>query len=559
MKNVYLAIIILLLSFGAVAQNLQNANWYFGDHAGLNFNSGVPVELTDMPTSTPFYSLQLLEGVASVSSKSGNLLFYTDGVYVYNRNHVIMPANGLGSNTLFGNPSSSQNSVISPWPGHNNKFFVITKDGSSGQSLGLHYSIIDMTLNGGLGDIIEINTPLKDHLGQLITANYTYTYPYNINEQITTSFCNDGVNYWLVTRIDNYLYSYKITSSGIGNSNMPNQTYPITQTGSSPTLSFLKISPDATKIASTHVSTGTNANGFIVGSFNNSTGIISNVSTIPRTSPSPKGIEFSPNNQYLYMIWNFSSPISTTVEKYDFNTNTKTVVGSISNVFGYGLQRAVDNKIYFTDNTHRLSVITSPDNSTNPGFVVNAITLTRQGAMGLPQWVYWYDQECESITLTSEPNISFVYNQKSDITTQTAYYLDSGDDITMKAENFIVLKPDTHIGSGSKLWVKIEDCGTIIEARIANNTISKEAESVKIDDDLNLFPNPANEKVTISSGSAIAGVTISSMENMVMFQKDFSGKEASVDVYIRDYKKGIYLVTVITTDGEVHTSKLIKY
>jgi hypothetical protein len=35
------------------------------------------------------------EGCATISNSSGQLLFYTDGITVYNRNHQVMP-NGTG-------------------------------------------------------------------------------------------------------------------------------------------------------------------------------------------------------------------------------------------------------------------------------------------------------------------------------------------------------------------------------------------------------------------------------------------------------------------------------
>jgi len=57
--------------------------WYFGENAGLDFNSGVPVALLDGQLNTR-------EGCATISDKNGNLLFYTDGITVWNRSHKIM-------------------------------------------------------------------------------------------------------------------------------------------------------------------------------------------------------------------------------------------------------------------------------------------------------------------------------------------------------------------------------------------------------------------------------------------------------------------------------------
>ena len=71
-----------MLSVNCLAQQ-QAANWYFGQNAGLDFNSGSPVALTNGQLVT-------YEGCATISSTMGQLLFYTDGITVYNKNHSIM-------------------------------------------------------------------------------------------------------------------------------------------------------------------------------------------------------------------------------------------------------------------------------------------------------------------------------------------------------------------------------------------------------------------------------------------------------------------------------------
>ncbi|MGO8056139.1 hypothetical protein, partial [Rhizobium leguminosarum] len=64
------------------------------------------------------------EGVATQSDKNGNLLFYTNGIDVWNRNHEIMP-NGTG---LFGSQTSTQSGIIVPQPGSDSIYYVFTVD-----------------------------------------------------------------------------------------------------------------------------------------------------------------------------------------------------------------------------------------------------------------------------------------------------------------------------------------------------------------------------------------------------------------------------------------------
>ena len=109
----------------------QGNIWYFGENAGLDFNSGSPVVLTDGALSTT-------EGCATISDAEGKLLFYTDGISIWNKNHQVM-SNGSG---LYGDPSSTQSGVIIPAPGKDNMYYVFTIS-AGGEGEGFCYSIVD--------------------------------------------------------------------------------------------------------------------------------------------------------------------------------------------------------------------------------------------------------------------------------------------------------------------------------------------------------------------------------------------------------------------------------
>jgi len=154
-KNFCLSI-LLLSSFFSFAQN-EASYWYFGNRAGLRFDSstGTVNAVTDSQLST-------LEGCTTISDENGNLLFYSDGRFVWNRNHQIMP-NGTGIN---GDNSSTSSGVIIPKPQDPNFYYLFTVDEPhhdpsqrEGGNFGLNYSQINMTANGGLG---EVDTTLKN-------------------------------------------------------------------------------------------------------------------------------------------------------------------------------------------------------------------------------------------------------------------------------------------------------------------------------------------------------------------------------------------------------------
>jgi hypothetical protein len=79
--------LILFLSINLYSQKESNI-WYFGEFAGLDFSNGAPLALTDGQIDTA-------EGCATISDANGQLLFYTDGKKVWNKNHQVMP-NGTG-------------------------------------------------------------------------------------------------------------------------------------------------------------------------------------------------------------------------------------------------------------------------------------------------------------------------------------------------------------------------------------------------------------------------------------------------------------------------------
>src|SRR4051794_39753851 len=104
MKRIILLFGIFFFYF-AFSQG-ENNNWYFGNGTkGVNFNTTPPSVLTENAMYTH-------GGVTTISDAFGNLLFYTNGQEVWNRQHEIM-LNGIyltaGMNT--------QQVIILPHPG----------------------------------------------------------------------------------------------------------------------------------------------------------------------------------------------------------------------------------------------------------------------------------------------------------------------------------------------------------------------------------------------------------------------------------------------------------
>ncbi|MFN6038078.1 MAG: gliding motility-associated C-terminal domain-containing protein [Bacteroidota bacterium] len=161
MKSLKFLLFILITS-SAYGQ-LQNNNWIFGYGARVNFSGANPV--------SGMSSISSNEATASVSDPlTGQLLFYTDSRNVWNANHQVMP-NGSG---LLGGffTSATQGALIVPFPNNNQKYYLFTLDEIEVQPNnpvvddGLRYSVVDMSLNGGLGDVevAGMNTQLATDL-----------------------------------------------------------------------------------------------------------------------------------------------------------------------------------------------------------------------------------------------------------------------------------------------------------------------------------------------------------------------------------------------------------
>ena len=154
MKNkFYILTLFIFFSAKTIAQQ-QAYHWYFGNQGGLDFSSGSAVAVNNGALITE-------EGCSSISDAAGNLLFYTNGVNVYNKLHQLMP-NGTG---LLGHISSTQSALIVQKPGTTDRYFIFTSDAGeyvAPPNDGVHYSEVDMNLSSGNGDIVAAtkNTPL---------------------------------------------------------------------------------------------------------------------------------------------------------------------------------------------------------------------------------------------------------------------------------------------------------------------------------------------------------------------------------------------------------------
>jgi large repetitive protein len=360
-------LLIFLIPLLSNAQK-QGNNWYFGLQAGLDFSSSTPVILTDGQTGTDFpISTNNQEGTSCISDSSGNLLFYTGGKTIWNRNHLPMP-NGSG---IMGGVSSTQSSLIVPLPGSDSVFYVFTSDefqNYSGSNIpkGYRYSVIDMCLEKGDGDVIvgQKNILLCD----------------SSTEKLAACVDTNGGGYWVVGHkmFSDEFYSWHLTSGGITNT-------VVSKIG---TIHGWKQLNSTWNEGAAQGQMAINANGTKLAlaisnfdpayldlfDFNNNTGTISNFCHIVIDSALGKrihGVEFSPDGSKLYATLREGSKS----EIYQYNVvaggcNCDSIKASSFKLFQstnspmyFGIQLAPNNKIYIVVSCDLLGCINYPDMS----------------------------------------------------------------------------------------------------------------------------------------------------------------------------------------------------
>ncbi len=394
MKRYFLLLIILVPALSIYAQKQANF-WYFGENAGLNFGLGVPIALTNGALNTG-------EGCSSISTPGGELQCYTDGTYVYDRNNDQMPH----GNGLKGNYSSAQSGIIVPKPGSTSQYYIFTVDAYEDNLVdGLCYSRVDMTLNGGLGDVVtsEKNISLLP-----LTC-----------EKVTAVGHSNGISIWVITHQwgTDAFYVYQITTSGVDLVPVISHAGPPIIGDMQKAKGYLKVSPDGTKIA---MANNTDFS-VLMFNFNHATGVITFLaSDYNFTNPGgndpggPYGIEFSPNSSRLYVSeWKANRRIN----QYDLSSgdpttilNSRVLVASVGqNAYAIGaLQLGPDNRMYVArDGSPYLSRFNSPNSlGSECGWTDNAVNLAgRTSRYGLPPFIqsffyltadfYWDDPTCD--------------------------------------------------------------------------------------------------------------------------------------------------------------------
>ncbi len=341
MKLHIIALGLALFSTSLIAQKEANV-WHFGYGYGLDFNSGQAVQITG--------AMSTIEGCAAYCDSAGSLLFYSNGGgripeggqdpgTIWNKNHQVMyDMQGLEG----GGFSAAQSSVIVPAPSQPNIYYLFTVDevehyvdatpevlAAEPNGRGLRYFKIDMTLNDGLGGVVEADVPVHDYAMEGLCA---------IRHA-------NGSDYWILINQDTTgIGVYSVTSQGVALSS-------VFETDT-PSLGVIKASPIAANPLFPCCSKVVTSSGLLF-EFDLNTGLLYDPEQLPAVGW--EAMEFSHNSAYLYSTLTDGGNGTQQLVRYNLSTAFELEVSVAStqeviadNITAYHMQMAPDMNIYFT-------------------------------------------------------------------------------------------------------------------------------------------------------------------------------------------------------------------
>ncbi len=423
-----LLLLVFLAPLISSAQGNQANMWYFGYAAGVDFNQGSPpAPLTDSQLNVWDVGGGMGIGAASIADSLGQLQFYSDGIYIMNREHSYMlNAGKVGDNSTSG-------ALIVPQPGHPDIYYFFNTHyvpvGLSDYLYYMQYSVIDMSLDDGRGAII----PGKRCITLYDSTLTGFSAVYHANKK----------DIWVLThrKFSNKFYAYLVTSEGM-------DTIPVESGAGTPVDNIgglIKFSPDGKKVGITVTgSSYTNDSYFEILDFDNETGLVSDNNLIHKSydvNDCVQGLEFSPNSSVFYCNTCGSSGIS----QFNLKAGTPDEIFAtevfIDNPNQLGnLQLGPDGKIYFAPNIMAyLGVINKPNNtgtgSSGCDYDMNGVDLLgRRNNVCLPTFIQTYFKDPEFKTIQNcfgEPTQFIIDN------------LEGVDSVKWKFKDFANMPNDT--------------------------------------------------------------------------------------------------------------------
>jgi hypothetical protein len=334
-------ILAFFISFDSFGQK-EWSNWYFGPTTLFSFsNNNIPQVKTDFINPIPSYWYSYYYNYYNGSSYSdpitGETKFVLAGHMLYDKNYDLIPS----SLDLRICPGDKDSYHIIPFHNDPNKFYIVQFQDLSADilaaetglqvrcpnAIGLGYSILDLTLNNGLGDFAIMNTVLQSGLP---------------NGMTTIRHAN-GKDVWVVVHgwNNNEFYSYLFTDNGVSGP-VTTSIGPVIARSSASFGGTLSASHDGSTIAAQITGTGT----LDLYDFDKNTGLLTGVKSLNTQYPAHRMV-FSPDDTKLYYLGSYTIP-----GVYQFDLDVPNVQGSLVKIAVdstgsmYDMELGPDGKIY---------------------------------------------------------------------------------------------------------------------------------------------------------------------------------------------------------------------
>ena len=337
----------------------QRANiWYFGNNAGIDFNTPPGRRSIPGPVNT-------LEGVSVISDRNGQVIFSTDGVTVYDRNDLPVATN------IGGEQDATQSALIMPVQGDETLYYIFTTQAVHGTyTYELRYSLYDIKLNGGNGGLAETN--------QLLFSRST--------ERIT------GDAGWLIAHEygNNSFRAYPVGPNGIGNPIISSVGSDHLITDQFNGRGYMELGQGQIAVALSSFTIPSNVVEFF--DFSSTTGAVSNFRSINLNSTTQQvyGIEFV-GNKFFATLRGATSALREIY--FDFQGNPVLIppgpVVPPATELG-AIQRGPDGQIYVAVNNQQFlgTIQVNADTLLVSTFTLNGFPLTTgRSTLGLPNFI----------------------------------------------------------------------------------------------------------------------------------------------------------------------------
>jgi hypothetical protein len=356
MKKIVIFICLLLCLIVHVSAQKEDNNWLLGYLPNIQDKKygGTQIRFQDTLREVTFFDIPFdFSAITVMNDAVGNLLFYSNGCEIINAQHQIM----LGGDSInagvvynghceYGYPC--HNCIMAlPDPANAQMFYLFhLRNGMVFRFPNFLFSKIDMSLDGGMGAVIQKNQTILDD---------------GFTDYLTATRHGNGRDWWIIIHQyrSNTHYVFLLDPNGIHG--------PFTQR-IGPAYNMYDwsgqsvFSPDGTKFVRSNP-----FNGVTIFDFERCTGQLSNPRTLLLDSIYVCGAAFSHNSRFLYL--------STGLKLYQLDMqaadvfDSKILIGEYDGFMGpfattfYHQRLAPDRKIYITatNGVNYLHIIHNPD------------------------------------------------------------------------------------------------------------------------------------------------------------------------------------------------------